>query len=283
MSASRASFCRSSVCLALLFSVAPASPACHAQGASPPQTEPGVGGAGAPSAAAAPVRDFTDWSYDGDDSSKARVAAAHKAKDAEVEKLFSDAGVPFPPADLVLIGYKKERDVEVWAAAKGGGELKHVATYKVCYASGGLGPKRKQGDSQVPEGFYELDYYNSHSLFYLSTRVNYPNASDRKLGKKGDLGGDIMIHGNCVSIGCLAMSDERIQELWIMTKAMDDRKKRVAVYLFPTRELDTLIAGESSVELKEFWTNLKVGLDRFRKDPRRLKVRVDGKGRYGFE
>jgi hypothetical protein len=239
-------------------------------------------GPAAKAAEASPVREFTDWSYDGGDSSKARVAAAHAAKDGEVEKLFSAAGVPFPPADLVLVGYKKERDVEVWASAKAGGELKHVATYKVCYASGGQGPKRREGDYQVPEGFYELDYYNSHSLFYLSMRVNYPNASDRILGKKGKLGGDIMIHGNCVSIGCLAMSDERIQELWIMTKAMDDRKKRVAVYLFPARELDTLIAGESSVELKEFWTNLKTGLDLFRKAPRRLKVRVDGKGRYGF-
>lgn len=251
--------------------------ACHAQGTAPASVEP------AQAPAPSPVREFTDWSYDGDDSSKARVAAAHEAKDAEVQKLFADADVPFPPAELVLVGYKKERDVEVWAGARAGASLKHIATYKVCYASGGPGPKRKQGDCQVPEGFYELDYYNSHSLFYLSMRVNYPNASDKKLGKKGDLGGDIMIHGNCVSIGCLAMSDERIQELWVMTKAMDDRQKRVAVYLFPTRDLDALIAGESSVEFKEFWSNLKVGLDLFRKEPKRLKVRVDGRGNYGFE
>ncbi len=275
-------------CLVLL-SVALPGISCRAQQA--PATggaKPGSGSAspavgGSTAARSVPVREFTDWSYDGGDSSKARVAAAHTAKDTEVQKLFSDAGVAFPPGDLVLVGYKKERDVEVWAAAKAGGKLEHIATYKVCYASGGLGPKRREGDYQVPEGFYELDYYNSHSLFYLSMRVNYPNASDRKLGKKGSLGGDIMIHGNCVSIGCLAMTDERIQELWIMAKAMDDRQKRVAVYLFPTRDMDTLIAGEASVELKEFWTNLNQGLKLFAAQKRRLKVRVDEKGMYVVE
>jgi murein L,D-transpeptidase YafK len=140
-----------------------------------------------------------------------------------------------------------------------------------------------EGDLQVPEGFYRLDYFNPSSRFYLSMRVNYPNDSDRILGRKGSLGGDIMIHGNCVSIGCLAMSDERIQELWVMAQSMNGKGRRVPVYIFPSRDLDKLLADPGRSSNHVFWRNLKQGFDLFEKEHRLLKVTVGKDGSYSFE
>ena len=125
-----------------------------------------------------------------------------------MQELFDDAKVPFPPRQLLLRGFKKEKELEVWAAAKKSGPLTHIATYEICFMSGHEGPKRKQGDLQVPEGFYVVDVFNKGSDFFLSLGLNYPNDYDRRLKRTGSA---IMIHGACVSIGCLAMTDERIQ------------------------------------------------------------------------
>ena len=229
------------------------------------------------------LRKPTDWDYDGGDSRRARVKAAETAKLATVKKLFSDAGVSFPPSRMLLNVFKQEDDLEVWAASKRDEALVLVATYRICYKSGEAGPKRRQGDLQVPEGFYYLDMYNDHSAFYLSMRINYPNQSDRVLGYKPSLGSAIMIHGNCVSIGCLAMSDERIQELWVMTDAMRKKKRKVRVHLFPARDLDGLLADETHAKHHDFWRNLKEGRDYFEKHRKIPRVRVDRNGRYLFE
>ena len=215
-------------------------------------------------------------------SGSARNAHAFREKEAVVKKLFADAGVDFPPRQLLLRGFKAERHLEVWAATAATGPLTHVATYEICYASGTAGPKRRQGDSQVPEGFYHLDYFNQRSNFHLSFRVNYPNQSDRILGHKANLGGDIMIHGNCVSIGCLAMSDERIEELWVMAKSMHSLKRRVVVHLFPTRDLAGLIEEEPESRHLEFWKNIKEGLELFEEKKTLPRIRVDRRGIYQF-
>jgi len=216
-------------------------------------------------------------------SGKERTARAFREKDAVVEKLFADAGVEFPPRQLMLRGFKAERHLEVWAATARTGPLTHIATYEICYASGDAGPKRRQGDSQVPEGFYHLDYFNKRSNFHLSFRVNYPNASDEILGYRANLGSAIMIHGDCVSIGCLAMSDERIEELWVMTRSMNKLKRRVYVHLFPTRDLAGLIEEEADSRHRAFWKNIKVGHDLFEATKKLPNVRVDRKGVYLFE
>lgn len=223
----------------------------------------------------------TDWSYNGPDGSRARVAAAQEAKTEVVKKLFQDAGVDYPPKQLFLRAFKLENVVEVWAAAQAKGPLTHVATYEVCYKSGKLGPKRRQGDNQVPEGFYHLDYYNNHSSFYLSMRVSYPNRSDRILGHRRP-GSAIMIHGNCVSIGCLAMSDERIQELWLMTRSMAEHNRKVHVHIFPARDMEKLLANPLYLAHHAFWKNLEEGYALFENSKEVPAVSIDRHGKYRF-
>ena len=126
-------------------------------------------------------------------------------------------GVAYPPAKLALVGYKDERELEVWAPRRSAWSL--YRSYPVLAASGGPGPKLREGDRQVPEGVYRLTHLNPASSYHLSIRVDYPNAFDRGRGAedgRASLGGDIYIHGKAVSIGCLAIGDENIEELFTL-------------------------------------------------------------------
>src|SRR4051812_28702290 len=163
-----------------------------------------------------------------------RVAAAERAREGVLAQSLAAAGVAWPPEELYLRAFKHERELEVWAGARGK-QLTKVKTYPFCAASGELGPKRQEGDLQVPEGFYTIDLFNPTSTFHLSMRVSYPNESDRILGRR-PLGGAIMVHGNCVSIGCIAIQDDPIEELYVMT--LDARAKmgrQVPIHIFPRR------------------------------------------------
>lgn len=228
------------------------------------------------------VRPYTDLSADYDLAGPERSRLAKVRKRAAVEALFDAADVAFPPGQLLLRGYKREAELEVWAAAAPGGEMRHVTTYAVCAASGDLGPKRREGDRQVPEGFYTIEYLWPNSDFYLSMKVNYPNVSDRILGDKRMPGSDIMIHGACASIGCLAMSDERIEELWVMGLAANERS-RIAVHLFPTRDRKVLAQHADHAKHRGFWDNIYQGHDLFEADKRLPRVRVAPDGRYSFD
>ncbi len=226
-----------------------------------------------------PVREYTQWTAEGG-SAKTRDRGAHTRRLETVKELFEDAGLRFPPKQLLLRAFKDERELEVWANDRRGDPLTHVATYRICAGSGELGPKKAEGDYQVPEGFYKIDLFNPRSRFHLSMRISYPNRRDRALGYTGSA---IMIHGNCVSIGCLAMSDARMEELWVMTKALPDGE-RARVHLFPGRDLDGLIARETTrdPDLAAFWTVLKRGKDAFEADRRMPAIRVE-RGAYVFE
>jgi len=234
-----------------------------------------------------PTLSPTKWRADENLSGDERVALAKANKGDEVKTLFANAGLEFPPQQLLFRVFKTEQELEVWAADSKKGALKHVATHEICYFSGDTGPKRHEGDYQVPEGFYEISAFNKRSSYFLSMKVSYPNRSDRIIGQS-NLGGDIMLHGNCVSIGCLAMSDERIQELWLMARGLKDANERdPAVYIFPARDLDALLGELKSPADDErigFWTQLKEGNDRFEKAHTLLKVSIDkDSGAYWFD
>lgn len=115
------------------------------------------------------------------------------------------------------MGLKEERRLEVWAPA--GPAWKRLRAYPVLAASGTAGPKLREGDLQVPEGVYRLTAFNPNSSYHLSVRVDYPNADDRAVARAENrtrLGGDIYIHGKAVSIGCLAIGDPSIEELYVL-------------------------------------------------------------------
>jgi len=208
-----------------------------------------------------------------------RVKLATTNKLAVVKKLVADAGLTWPPKRVFLRAFKKEKALEVWASNSKKGAMTHLATYGICYASGAAGPKRREGDGQVPEGFYKLNYYNRNSSYFLSMRINYPNRRDRKLKHTGSA---IMIHGHCVSIGCLAMSDDRIQELWLLTRVAHRQGHPVRVHLFPSCDMRGVIADAKLPRLKSFWRTLKRGYDLFEKDRVVPAIGVDRKGNYTF-
>jgi len=210
------------------------------------------------------------------------MTGAKTRRQAVVEKLYADAGVGFPPRQLLLRGFKKENRVEVWAATDKSGPLTHVTTYEICYASGKLGPKRREGDSQVPEGFYHIGYYNAASAFHLSMQVSYPNQSDRILGDRRAPGSAIMIHGDCASIGCISLSDERTEEIWVMAAATRRYGTTIYVHLLPSRDMAGLLAAGAYPQHRQFWLNLKEGDDKFRQNKIIPTVRVNRSGRYLF-
>ncbi|MBA3698499.1 MAG: hypothetical protein H0W78_06575 [Planctomycetes bacterium] len=129
-----------------------------------------------------------------------------------------DAQLAYPPARVRLLGLKAEKRLEVYAA-DAHGAWKPLVSYPVLAASGGPGPKLREGDGQVPEGLYRIVLLNPNSLFHVSLRVDYPSDDDRSHGRadgRESLGSDIMIHGGQASIGCLAIGDPAIEEVFTL-------------------------------------------------------------------
>jgi hypothetical protein len=146
---------------------------------------------------------------------------------------FDAAEVSYPPESIVLVGLKQEKRLELYAGEVRE-DVRFIRSYPVIAASGRLGPKLRQGDLQVPEGLYEIELLNPNSSYHLSLRVSYPNEFDRNMGERdgrSDLGGDIYIHGRAVSVGCLAMGDPAIEELFVL--AAEAGHQNIDVILSP--------------------------------------------------
>ena len=208
-----------------------------------------------------------------------RVSSAFREKEGIVKKYFDRAGVEYPPEKIFIRIFKTVIDdgagssdgsgeVQLWAMGKSDKEFKYIKSYRICSSSGELGPKLKQGDGQVPEGFYEITNFNPQSNFYLSQKVSYPNKHDIKAGDKDDPGGDIYIHGNCVTIGCIPITDDYIKELYVAAVSTKVSGHPIYCHIFPMemnnegmRRLKKL-AGEDKTKIR-FWENLKEGYDIF--------------------
>lgn len=167
-----------------------------------------------------------------------RVYDALMSTNRELEQLFTDSQVLYPPRYIYWRTFKAEHEMELWAKDSAHQPFKKIKTYPIYTTCGDLGPKRKQGDMQIPEGFYKIDYFNPNSSFWLSFKINYPNKSDSILGDKRRLGGDIFIHGDTITIGCLPMTDSLIKEIyWIslLNRNMIDSLEEIPVHIFPIR------------------------------------------------
>jgi murein L,D-transpeptidase YafK len=177
---------------------------------------------------------------------------------------FKQAGVAYPPQQLVLVGLKEEKTLQVYA--KSGTNAFHlVRSYPILAASGVAGPKLREGDRQVPEGIYAIELLNPNSRYHLSLRVNYPNAFDRAQASREHrtkLGGDIMIHGKAVSIGCLAMGDEAAEDLFVL--AADTELKNITVILSPVDFRASKVVPESAnlpEWTKQLYADVKLRLE----------------------
>ncbi len=215
-----------------------------------------------------------------------RVKTAYNEKESVVKKYFTDKKLNFGKYELFIRAFKKEKVLEVWVKESGKVQFVLLHTYDFCSTSGVLGPKRKEGDFQIPEGVYHINHFNPVSNFYLSLGINYPNDSDRILSDKRKPGGLIYIHGNCVTVGCIPITDDKIKELYVLaTEAKNSGQAKIPVHIFPARlnagVVTNLIETEKAdAQTSAFWKNLEPIYNDFQQSQKLKTVRVNPKGQY---
>lgn len=211
--------------------------------------------------------------------SSARSAEVAKRISPSLQQALKEKGHALGARVFMRI-FKESSELEVWLQS--GKEFHLFKTYKICHFSGALGPKTKVGDLQSPEGFYTVTpkQLNPSSRFHLSFNLGYPNAYDRAYKRTGDA---LMVHGNCVSIGCYAMTDKQIEEIYtIAAAALKAGQPSFQVQALPFRLTDENLAAHKNSAWLSFWQNLKVGYDYFDKYKNPPKVNVKNK-QYVFE
>ena len=217
-----------------------------------------------------------------------RVADARQRRATHLAEMFAEAGVAYPAAEIYLRAFKLEGQLELWARSHDQAAFRLVHTYPILCASGRLGPKRREGDQQVPEGFYLVDRFNPRSLFHLSLGLNYPSASDRLLTTDpAHPGSDVYIHGATVSAGCLAMGDTSAEEIYLAAwDARTPNNNGPTVHIFPCRMNesnwhDLLVpASTGQPELAALWNSLRTGYRQFEDTHQLPTIQVDTLGHY---
>ncbi len=191
----------------------------------------------------------------------------------------AEKGVKLGDPVLVRI-FKLDSELELWMEKDG--RYVKFATYPICRFSGRLGPKLREGDNQSPEGFYTVakEQLNPNSRWHRSFNLGYPNAFDRAHERTGSL---IMVHGGCLSIGCFAITNAGVDEVWrLVTAALDKGQPRFAVQVFPFRMTEANLASRKQDGFADFWANLKTGSDLFETTQLPPVVSVCD-GTYAFE
>ena len=179
------------------------------------------------------------------------VAKYGPAARARLKPHFVKARVAYPPKEITFLVFKEERRVALWA--RDAGQWRFIRDYPILAASGVAGPKLREGDRQVPEGVYRIEHLNPNSSYHLSMKVSYPNSFDRRMAAhegRTRLGGDIFIHGKNVSIGCVAVGDRAIEELF--TLVAETGHPRVKVVIAPN---DLRIRGAIVQESTPMWAS----------------------------
>lgn len=196
-----------------------------------------------------------------------RVVQYEAEVQARLAPLFKAQSIPYPPSKITLIALKEEKKLELHALGSNG-LYQLIKTYPILAASGKAGPKLKEGDLQVPEGFYAIESLNPNSRYHLSLRVNYPNTEDKNHAQeegRTHLGGDIMIHGKALSVGCIAIGDPASEELFIL--AAKSGIKNITILISP---IDFRVRPLKAVQLKTpvwirpLYERLKAEMDNYK-------------------
>lgn len=217
-----------------------------------------------------------------------RVQNAHNQFNNQLKKEFEEKGLHYPPEEIFIRAFKATNEMEIWTKNKGEDTFQLFKQYEICALSGSLGPKRWEGDRQVPEGLYFISDFNANSDFHLSMLLNYPNYSDLILGNKKTPGSAIYIHGGCYTIGCLPMTDQGIKEIYTLSLVTKmNGQNNIPVHVFPVRfnaNSVNFLAREYGNDMvkQKFWLNLKVGYDYFEKNKKVPPVMYNQEGKYIF-
>lgn len=214
-----------------------------------------------------------------------RVKEAFELHEIDLQVRLLLKGIREDKVRIYIRAFKMEQTVEVWARNVNDRSHQMIADYKFCNTSGRLGPKREQGDHQIPEGYYELIEFNPESNYHLSLKLNYPNASDSVLGNKQKYGGMIFLHGGCATVGCIPINDEMISELYVLSvMAKEAGQDSIPVHIFPARlnrpNIMSLQKSDYPDKTKAFWKSLEEGYSYFEQFGRPPTILIAEDGRY---
>ncbi|GAA3999848.1 hypothetical protein GCM10022408_08560 [Hymenobacter fastidiosus] len=194
-----------------------------------------------------------------------RVRAAYARHWPAMRQLLHRRHLDPARLEVFIRVFKIGQRVEVWGRNQGEPAFQLVRTYPIAACSGALGPKRQEGDRQVPEGFYFINRFHPSSLYHLSLGLDYPNAADLALGIPKP-GGDIFIHGSNVTIGCLPITDPLIEELYVLlVEARSAGQEAIPVHIFPFELRDEVLARYQQHRHYAFWRSLQPGYAEFEK------------------
>lgn len=212
-----------------------------------------------------------------------RLKQAKKRVGPTLSGLLSSLSVHQKKIVLYLRAFKAERELEAWVKEKGKEEWILLKTYPFCSSSGTLGPKRREGDRQIPEGIYYIDRFNPRSKYHLSLGLNYPSTADRLLGDPEIPGSDIFIHGGCKTVGCIAITDPGIEEVYVLAEwAKGNGQSHIPVHLFPFRFTGSNWQqyGAAHAEHRMFWQQLEPIYHIFEKQGQVPEIIIEPDGTY---
>lgn len=204
-----------------------------------------------------------------------RFKSAYQNCEKDISVLFENQKIQKSTLQILFRAFKNEKTLEVWAKNNLESKYHLLKTYSICASSGTLGPKLKQGDGQVPEGIYHIDRFNPTSSYHLSLGINYPNSADLKRNSDKP-GGDIFIHGYCVTIGCLPMTNSKMEEIYsLAVLAKTAGQSKIPVLILPSKK----IPASTSIYV-EFWKQLFAINEYFELNRKLPNYSVNSKGQY---
>lgn len=211
-----------------------------------------------------------------------RVKAAYNKHQIFIKNILKLHNANLEQYELHLQCFKAEKEIEVWIKPKAKKQFLFLYTIPICAASGTYGPKERQGDNQVPEGCYAITIYNPYSSYHLSMFIDYPNKADKSRTKTEKRGGAIYIHGNCVSIGCLAIGNEEIEKLYLLSIG---GQGPATIHIYPSRQLMSSLFLENkllnfSTKFYPFWMSLAKVYAYFQEYHQLPKLTYDAMGNY---
>ena len=216
-----------------------------------------------------------------------RVANAFKTKEDSLKSQFAQKGLQWPPKQMYVRSFKYDSQLEVWIRDNNKEAFTLFKTYKVCALSGSIGPKRVEGDYQVPEGFYYINEFKPKSEFHLALGLNYPNASDELLSDSIKPGGDIYIHGSCITVGCIPLQNDPMEEVYLLAAlAKQDGQDFIPVHVFPVRynvqkSVEYFLKVSKDDRLyQKFAINIKEVFDYFELNKKLPVITVNSMGEY---
>jgi murein L,D-transpeptidase YafK len=181
--------------------------------------------------------------------------------------------------------FKYEKELELWVRNKADSKYTFLKKKNICASSGDLGPKRKEGDLQVPEGIYTISAYNPNSSYYLALQVSYPNKSDMILKTGQRAGGEIMIHGNCVTIGCIPLEDDPVKDVYILCVEAKNNRSTPRCEIYPCRLTDENVKAlktKYGQDKNNFWEGIRPAYSYFEKNKTPVSYTINQQGAYVY-